>query len=629
MPDNLVFKINKILMPACLAMLLLTSEWLFQVTKPSFFSVMGIADATIVLFISASTVCISFGLPFVLAMVIGEAWSKKSLQRLVISVANIAAGMISATLILLLVDNFAYTVFGVGISTSTSTLVRLYYLSLWVLLIYYFVRIRPGKTKTNGLNIWPAFSAILVTMIGILLMLLTFDESEQLITKRKSDKQGKEYNVLILSSDGVESANMSVYGYERDTTPFLRSIEKELFISDNSFVNNGRTTGSVISLLTGVMPTTSRVSYPPDILDGFFVTHHWPGIMLQRGYKTLDVSARYYADPFDLHMRNGFSEANFRSVAIGSIYNVVPSWYQAYFPESAYFMQLLIDKITDALGHILFISDATNPFKELQEGLTVIDDSVRIEELTKFIDSSNKVFAHVHLMETHGSMFTTYDDGLFARGKVQDQPWMTDFYDDAVLRFDRYIEQVYRHLESKQILENTIIVVTSDHGKKWRDGVRVPLLIRFPGKMHSGRLSSNTQRIDIAPTILDFLNIEVPEWMEGRNILKQDDDSPISSFVFSVNLGQVDCQRKGKGCAVTKPDPEFGSIGKVSVIICNQYYQLTLKTGLIKSNRIEGYNGDCLSSEAPNDVLAGKLIVNHLLERGYSVSRKALSDYVD
>jgi hypothetical protein len=356
MPKNLVQKVNQVLWPAMLALALVVSEWLFFITKPSFLSVAGIGSATIVLLILASTLIILLGLPLLLFLLLGELYSK-SLQKPVLITANIIAAFIAATIVLLLFDNFSHTVFGVGISTSTLFLKRIFYLVLWILLIFYFGIKKPGTTAAIQHKPWIIRVEIFITMVGIIVMLSTAQNAWHKYIKDESARDVKLYNVIVLSSDGVESTNMSVYGYDRDTTPFLRSISDDLLISENSFVNNGHTTGSIISLLTGVLPTTSKVSYPPDILKGLYAYRHWPGIMLMNGYKTLDISTRYYADAFDLNLRDGFVEANFRSVSSGSINNVAPPWYQIHFPEAAYFLQVLADKITSKLQHILFISN--------------------------------------------------------------------------------------------------------------------------------------------------------------------------------------------------------------------------------------------------------------------------------
>jgi arylsulfatase A-like enzyme len=588
---------------------------------------MGFADASVVLLISASTIFILLGLPLLLVLFAGEAFSKK-IQDISFIAAKIIAGFILATLILLLVDNFTYTIFGFGISTSDSTWTRLCYLFLWVFLLAYFIRAGQKKSLFSKENQWVLFVYILIIMVGIFLMLSTFNRDEVPVSIDRFNKDEKDYNVLIISSDGLEASNMSVYGYNRDTTPFLRSISRELLISENSFVNNANTPGSIISLLTGMLPTTTGVVYPPDILNGLHSFRHWPGIMLRNGYKTLDISVRKFADAFDLNLRDGFLEANFRSIAGGSINNIVPKWYQIKFPGSAYFIQTIADKITSSLSHILFIKEINNAYDEVAQKIIKTTDRTRLDEIKRYIDMNEKYFIHAHLMGTHGSKFHINNDARFSIGKSQDEKWMIDFYDDTILRFDKYIEEIYRYLEDKDLLKKTILIIHSDHGLKWKDGKRVPLIIRFPGKEYTGKFSSNTQSIDIAPTILKYLNIEVPEWMQGQNFLDPGDEYNIGKPIFSASITHGDCNFMGR-CAVAEPDPDFGTIGYMSVVICNRYYQLNLKSGSIKSNLVKGHTGECLSSDVADKVSAGKLIVNHLYENGYDVSRKELSKYIN
>jgi hypothetical protein len=92
-------------------------------------------------------------------------------------------------------------------------------------------------------------------------------------------------------------------------------------------------------------------------------------------------------------------------------------------------------------------------------------------------------------------------------------------YDNAIRDFDAQVERVFGYLEARSLLDNTIIVLTSDHGARWSMRPRLPLVFLFPEQDRSTRIAANVQLIDIAPTLLDFIGHGVPRWMEGKSLL--------------------------------------------------------------------------------------------------------------
>ena len=96
---------------------------------------------------------------------------------------------------------------------------------------------------------------------------------------------------------------------------------------------------------------------------------------------------------------------------------------------------------------------------------------------------------------------------------------------------DDNVGRVLKYLEEKGLLENTLIVYTSDQGfymgeHGWFDkrfmyeeSFRTPLMMRPPkGFMHNGEISHLVQNIDYAPTFLDLAGIAIPEEMQGKSL---------------------------------------------------------------------------------------------------------------
>ncbi|MFT5482523.1 MAG: arylsulfatase A-like enzyme, partial [Halieaceae bacterium] len=105
-------------------------------------------------------------------------------------------------------------------------------------------------------------------------------------------------------------------------------------------------------------------------------------------------------------------------------------------------------------------------------------------------------------------------------------------YIASVQSMDRQIGRMLDYLESSGLMENTLIVYTSDQGfflgengwfdKRWMDEVssRVPLVMQWPGHIPAGTSTYGlVQNIDYAPTILDAAGVEPHEAMHGVSLL--------------------------------------------------------------------------------------------------------------
>lgn len=120
-------------------------------------------------------------------------------------------------------------------------------------------------------------------------------------------------------------------------------------------------------------------------------------------------------------------------------------------------------------------------------------------------------------------------------------------YYDQVEDMDREVGNILDQLEKDGLAEDTIVFYYADHGgvlcrsKRflYDTGVRVPMIIRFPKKyqhLAPGTPGSRTDRIvtfvDLAPTVLSLLGIEIPTHMEGEAFLGPSQQTPRSYAYF-------------------------------------------------------------------------------------------------
>ena len=118
-------------------------------------------------------------------------------------------------------------------------------------------------------------------------------------------------------------------------------------------------------------------------------------------------------------------------------------------------------------------------------------------------------------------LFGHYPDSEVVRGDVAD-------YYFEVQRFDSDVARAIKLLEERGELDNTIIVVTGDHGMPfprcksnvYDSGARVPLAMRWGDKVKPGQvLDGFVSTTDLAPTFLQAAGVEIPPAMTGRSLL--------------------------------------------------------------------------------------------------------------
>jgi arylsulfatase A-like enzyme len=123
-------------------------------------------------------------------------------------------------------------------------------------------------------------------------------------------------------------------------------------------------------------------------------------------------------------------------------------------------------------------------------------------------------------------------------------------YDAEIRYVDKCIGDLIDKLRKLGLLDETAVILTSDHGEELLDhgyighrdlydeGIRVPLIIRFPPGLPSGKSVSHLVRsLDIAPTVLDLLGIESRDlpW-QGKSLLPLalGEDSSHPAYAFSI-----------------------------------------------------------------------------------------------
>lgn len=593
-------------------------EWLFFVTKPSFMSLFSWFEKLEVL--SSSALIITAGLLLASLPFFALAWllDRFKVRPSTVSVAALFPVIcLLAMALVVVIDNFTLTLFGWGIRSASGAVIY-FYRAMTLCLVVFGTWFLHGLLQHNSsrrtLNLLSVAAGIILAGSVTLLAGVASHSGEQSLSIPANANELP--NIVILSADGLAAGHMSVYGYERPTTPFMDSIRDELLISENHFTNSADTGGSVISMLSGKEPTTTRVIYPPDILRGGDAYQHLPGLLKQLGYYNADISMRHYADPYDLNMRNGFDEANFRQLKeTGGTLIATIRRYPVLNPASM-LIDRMSERISERFGHIWKDKPMQDPLAEVDvPDRRWIRDPARMEEISRIIESAPRpFFLNVHMMGTHGERFrpsrrvySTEDDYL--------TPWHEGGYDDAIVDFDLNVRETYQLLKDNGLLESTLLIISSDHGFRHNATQRLPLLIRFPGQLKTGVLPGNTQRIDIAPTVLDTIGIAPRGWMEGRSLLDLAKHPQEKRLIFASGSNDAK-SNDGLFWSISVPQAPWYSLGRLSLVYCNQGFLLRLNTMELESHTIAGSKLACDDSLSPDEARA--VLLEHLKEKGYS-----------
>lgn len=307
-------------------------------------------------------------------------------------------------------------------------------------------------------------------------------------------------NVIIVMVDTLRADHMSLYGYDRGTTPFIDRFASEAVVFERARSQAACTFPSVNSLFTS----------------------RYPFVFTRQGKGQMGIPYQYPTIA-EILKRNGYQTI---AVSASAIVRKSPS--------------------------------AHNPNGGFGRGFDVFDEKCVWGEggcvnrrALKLLDSVEEpFFLYLHYMEPHAyyappphytrRFAEEYDGHDFIRdgdpnpiGKMiygdgpkvdisnRDIQHLIDLYDDEIRYFDGVFQRLVTRLDRQGLLENSLIVFVSDHGEEflehghiahcrgiWDTVTRVPLFIRIPGIEGGRRIDSAVQNLDIVPTLLDYLSIE-------------------------------------------------------------------------------------------------------------------------
>jgi len=575
-------------------------EWLFFATKESQISSLTLIRSITVLLVTACTLTVILFVILLLLSLPAILLKNQKLTRL----TSLPAALVLTITSLILLDNFTYTVFKFGVGTSSGIVRAVYGLGFIAASIYYFPFIQKKSETQNKFTSYLAIGLLALSFAFTLPLVIGNLKARAQIKPETISSTGKLPNIIIIGGDGLTARYLSAYGAQEQTTPFLNELVKTSLVADNAFPNATSTTASTTSMLTGKEAVKVRVYRYPDILNGEDSYQHLPGILKQYGYQTVEIGTPHYVDAHQVNLLNGFDVVNDQASDLPGLTPI-----RAVLGNSSamFFIQTILDRASERVMHIFYIKTMKNPIVEVDNPEARTSDDDRVQQIIDLIDSPSDqpFFAFTHLMDTHGPYFS-YKEQIYSHGEIQDK-WNVSAYRDAIRSYDEHVKTIYDHLVETDQIDNTILVIYTDHGFLYKINERVPIIIRFPQEQYSGDIQSNVQVIDVSPTLLDYLGIPTPEWMDGMSLLK-DEPAP-TRLIFSTAASSP-----------PKLNPPFRSLRLIQVISCQNWYTLSLRDDVFKSGTISQHTSSCDESQLPSNEDIRTKILEYLDVNGYDIS---------
>ena len=303
-------------------------------------------------------------------------------------------------------------------------------------------------------------------------------------------------NVVMITMDTVRADHLSLYGYARPTTPRLEQFAKSATLFRHAYAPSNMTLSSHASMFTGTFPTQHGARVTAEFKAGVPLDATLPtasGILSARGYRTIAIASN--------------------SIYLGRVFGVMRGFQRldARPPQSrtaAHADFQLSSRISQAARRLLSLPPDHSGRRA--DAITRLALNAIDREQRPFFLFVNYFDAHAlylppppydRMFDPNGPRFDPeLPDRLFAdqlAGHLHvtpdEQRFMIAQYDGAIRSIDTSIGALLDGLRARGLYDNTLIVITSDHGETfgerglaghgsslYDDQIRVPLIVKRP-----------------------------------------------------------------------------------------------------------------------------------------------------
>lgn len=381
-----------------------------------------------------------------------------------------------------------------------------------------------------------------------------------------------DFNILLIVFESLRTQNMQIYGYNRETTPFLSSLYKtnpdNLYVFKNTYTVSTTTMLAVPAILSGVTP-----EQPFKHFETFPLVWEYAEMLNCSTFFISSQTMKWYR--FDKYYLHGEPDFYWNKDNSG-----LPSY-----------------------------NDSG------------VDDRLMTEHLNKQIsDIAGKPFFGV--VQFNATHFPYKAPEEFSKW---DEKYI-DKYDNAILYQDNLLKEVFSNLSKNGLLTNTVVIMVGDHGEAFKEHnsighidtynsetVSIPLIMYIPEKIKSQVNSAqlklntelNTSNADIVPTIINLLGIRnnrevvsiYPD-LTGKNLFEQFDSD---RSIITINSNEI--INFNSGVSLIKNDYHY--ILRTNIVPYTREF-FNIRTDSSETNNlIEDVNGELI--EKLNIILAENL----------------------
>jgi arylsulfatase A-like enzyme len=426
--------------------------------------------------------------------------------------------------------------------------------------------------------------------------------SASLFTPRLVQGQIGSQNVIVLIFDALSAHDISLYGYARQTTPNIDRIGKRAVVYHNHFAAGNYTTPGTASLLTGVLPWTHRaLNFNNTVVEPYASRNIFSAF--QNHYR-IAYSHNGFANTFLRQFQHDLEELVPKESLYLESYDALISALFKNDDDIASVSWVRNMKINDeGSAYSLFLSHLYESLQERKiiglrplfpRGLPTIDQvnpyllETAVDAIgRRLMDIPQPFIGYFHFMPPHHPYRTAREffnafkgDGfqpiekpidILAERVTTEQPRRRTEYNEFILYCDREFGRFYERLESAGLLENTWLVLTSDHGEMFERGisghgsrvlyqpvVRIPLIIFEPGRQAGMDVYEYTSAVDLLPTLAHLTGQPTPDWTEGIVL------PPYASARSNRNVYAVQAL----------DNPPLASLTQASIVLVREDYKL-------------------------------------------------------
>jgi arylsulfatase A-like enzyme len=325
----------------------------------------------------------------------------------------------------------------------------------------------------------------------------------------------KKVNLILVGIDSLRADHMSLYGYDRLTTPHMDKFTAGGTVFENTLSPHIPTTSAYSNMLTGmdcfgtdVVALRHQGTFAKGVVS-------LPEILKKEGYNTTCVG--FEGNP----AARGFAKyINYASWG---------SWEEGRSPKADRLNEVTIPEL-ERLGK------SKKPFFLFLRHMDPHSPYLPPEPFHRMFyggnefDPKNKSMKPVFEFKPFCDYFACW-----MPPGVTDKDYINAQYDGAIAYMDACIQNIFTAVSDLGLEDDTLIVIDSDHGETLYDHdcyydhhglydptLNVPLVFRLPGKVPSGlRLPGATSLKAVTPTILDILGIKTKIKFDGQNLFPE------------------------------------------------------------------------------------------------------------